>query len=77
MTDNKTYDPHPDTVTPPQTGDGPAGPGRMFTTTPSGGFGLMGWICPVCGRGLAFFVTVCPCYEERRTVVTTSGGASG
>ncbi len=23
-----------------------------------------GWVCPVCGRGLAPWVTECPCYKE-------------
>ena len=23
-----------------------------------------GWICPICGRGVAPNVTVCPCQEE-------------
>ena len=25
----------------------------------------MGWVCPVCGRGLAPFTSVCPCFHER------------
>lgn len=25
------------------------------------GFGEQGWICPVCGRGLAPWVSFCPC----------------
>ena len=24
---------------------------------------LMGWICPVCGRGLSPFTTMCPCKD--------------
>lgn len=23
-----------------------------------------GWQCPVCGRGLAYWVAVCPCYKD-------------
>lgn len=25
---------------------------------------MMGWICPVCGRGLSPFTTVCPCKND-------------
>ena len=27
-------------------------------------FGQQGWICPVCGRGLAPWVSVCPCNDK-------------
>ena len=25
---------------------------------------MIGWICPVCGRGLSPFTTVCPCKNK-------------
>lgn len=25
---------------------------------------MMGWICPVCGRGLSPFTAVCPCKDN-------------
>ena len=28
------------------------------------GFGQQGWVCPVCGRGLAPWVSVCPCMSK-------------
>lgn len=28
------------------------------------GFGWQGWVCPVCGRGLAPWVSVCPCMSK-------------
>ena len=31
-----------------------------------------GWICPRCGRGLAPWVSECPCYYENMTVTTSS-----
>lgn len=27
---------------------------------------MVGWICPVCGRGLSPFTTVCPCKNDQK-----------
>lgn len=32
------------------------------------GFGQQGWTCPVCGRGLAPWVSVCPCKSTKMEV---------
>lgn len=29
------------------------------------GFGEQGWICPVCGRGLAPWISCCPCINKK------------
>ena len=29
---------------------------------------MTGWICPVCGRGLSPFTSVCPCKEWKGSV---------
>ena len=31
-----------------------------------------GWTCPRCRRGLAPWVSECPCYAEQKTVVVTN-----
>ena len=39
----------------------------LQSTTPSSQsrtYGRTGWICPVCGRGLSPFTTVCPCRTD-------------
>lgn len=30
--------------------------------------GMVGWICPVCGRGLSPFTSVCPCKPFTPTI---------
>lgn len=39
------------------------------------GFGEQkGWICPVCGRGVAPWVDYCPCQSDRKITYGTSLG---
>jgi hypothetical protein len=41
------------------------------------GFGKQeGWICPVCGRGLAPWVSFCPCQSDWKITYGTSTGVS-
>ena len=40
-----------------------------FAPTPRG---EVGWICPVCGRGLAPSMSWCPCYTSTATTVTST-----
>lgn len=49
-------------------------PYRPSTTAPtvnSINTGPRGWICPVCGRGLAPSTSYCPCYQEKSMTVTS------
>ena len=34
-----------------------------------------GWICPVCGRGVAPWIDVCPCQNDRNITWATGTGA--
>lgn len=42
---------------------------REFADAPSSG--LMGWICPVCGRGLSPYTSSCPCAINREITCGT------
>lgn len=42
---------------------------KEFADAPSGG--LMGWICPVCGRGLSPYTSSCPCAINREITCGT------
>ena len=35
---------------------------------------MYGWICPVCGRGLSPFTSVCPCHDEKGWKITCTTG---
>ena len=42
------------------------------------GFGEQGWICPVCGRGLAPWTSFCPCQgSEIKITYGTNTGDTG
>ena len=38
---------------------------------------MVGWICPVCGRGLSPFTAVCPCKNDGKGWEVTFDGRSG
>ena len=37
---------------------------RSYFNEPNKPGGMVGWTCPVCGRGLSPFTTVCPCKDK-------------
>ena len=38
--------------------------------------GEVGWICPVCGRGLSPSTSYCPCHTNNNNIVYLNGGVS-
>lgn len=32
--------------------------------------GLIGWVCPVCGRGLSPYTAACPCQNQKGWEIT-------
>lgn len=44
-------------------------------TSNAGTGGLMGWICPVCGRGLSPYTNSCPCVLNREITCGTGTAA--
>ena len=61
---------HPDPVGEP----GMPGPAGIPHIAPSRG--EVGWICPVCGRGLAPSTSYCPCHLNNNNIVYLTGGVS-
>ena len=41
------------------------------------GFGEQGWICPVCGRGLAPWMSFCPCKGSEIKITYGTGSLNG
>lgn len=54
-------------------------PSNCDMPTPQGFGEMRGWICPVCGRGVAPWVSYCPCQgsELKITYGTSTGGDYG
>ena len=44
-------------------GDSTTGTSESDTINPPK---MVGWICPVCGRGLSPYTTVCPCKNDQK-----------
>ena len=40
------------------------------------GFALTGWVCPLCGRALSPWTSMCPCYLENAQITCTTDGTS-
>lgn len=40
-------------------------------------WGNQGWYCPRCGRGLAPWVSECPCYREPPVTYSSSSSTAG
>lgn len=55
-TGEHTYDPNPRLTEPVD-----SYVSDMWKYNQSDTTGMTGWICPVCGRGLSPFTSVCPC----------------
>lgn len=45
---------------------------RAYTEPAPTPHGEVGWICPVCGRGLAPSMSWCPCYTSTATITFTA-----
>ena len=45
---------------------------RVYTEPAPTPHGEIGWICPICGRGLAPSMSWCPCYTSTRTATATT-----
>lgn len=43
---------------------------KKIEQLPSAPPSLQGWVCPVCGRGLSPFTTVCPCKNGKGWGIT-------
>ena len=49
---------------------------RAYTEPAPTPRGEVGWICPVCGRGLAPSMSYCPCKLTREITYTSQGSTS-